>query len=98
MIYPFSQFFSCNSLEATQAELLLLRLVLILFQSLVEVKLNKDVLGLHPKNPTRTSLVLEDHSTDYSTLSCEILLIMGLYSLYINKSHLILHSLSLLYN
>ncbi len=41
-----------------------LSLILILSQSLVEVKLNKDVLGLHPKNPTSTSLVLEDHSTD----------------------------------
>jgi len=27
------------------------------------VKLNKDVLGLHPKNLTSTSLVLEDSST-----------------------------------
>jgi hypothetical protein len=37
---------------------------LILFKSLIEVKLNKVVLGLHPKNPTSTSLVLEDSSTD----------------------------------
>jgi hypothetical protein len=41
-----------------------LSLILILFQSLIEVELNKDVLGLHPKNPTSTSLVLEDHSTN----------------------------------
>jgi hypothetical protein len=27
-------------------------------------ELNKDLLGLHPKNPTSTSLVLEDSSTD----------------------------------
>jgi hypothetical protein len=41
-----------------------LSLILILFKSLIEMKLNKDVLGLHPKNLTSTSLVLEDCSTD----------------------------------
>jgi hypothetical protein len=44
--------------------MLYLSLVLILFKSLIEVKLNKDVLELHPKNRTSTSLVLEDSSTD----------------------------------
>jgi hypothetical protein len=41
-----------------------LSLILILFKSLIEVKLNKYVLWLHPKNLTSTSLVLEDSSTD----------------------------------
>jgi hypothetical protein len=36
---------------------------------MIEVKLNKDVLGLHPKNLTSTSLVFEEFSTDYLTLS-----------------------------
>jgi len=31
---------------------------------MIEVKLNKDVLGLHPKNLISTSLVLEDSSTN----------------------------------
>jgi len=44
--------------------MLILRFELIIFKSLIEVKLNKDVLGLHPKNLTSTSLVLEDSSTD----------------------------------
>jgi len=43
--------------------MLILEFDLILFKSLIEVKLNKDVLGLHPKNLTSTSLVLEDSST-----------------------------------
>jgi len=44
--------------------MLILKFDLILLKSLIEVKLNKDVLGLHPKNLTNTSLVLEDFSTD----------------------------------
>ncbi len=44
--------------------MLIFKFELILFKSLIEVKLNKDVLGLHPKNLTSTSLVLEDSSTD----------------------------------
>jgi len=44
--------------------MLILKFDLILFKSLLEVKLNKDVLGLHPKNLTSTSLVLEDSSID----------------------------------
>jgi len=44
--------------------MLILKFDLILFKSLIEVKLNEDVLGLHPKNLTNTSLVLEDSSTD----------------------------------
>jgi hypothetical protein len=44
--------------------MLILKFDLILFKSLIEVKLNKNVLGLHPKNLTSTSLVLEDSSTD----------------------------------
>ncbi len=44
--------------------MLILKFDLILFKSLIELKLNKDVLGLHPKNLTSTSLVLEDSSTD----------------------------------
>jgi hypothetical protein len=63
MIYPFSQFFSCNSLEATQAELLLLKFDFYFISKSGRSK-NKDVSGLHPKNPTSTSLVLEDHSID----------------------------------
>jgi hypothetical protein len=34
--------------------MLILKFDLILFKSLIEVKLNKDVLGLHPKNLTST--------------------------------------------
>jgi len=64
VIYPLSQLFSCNSPETTQAEMLILKFELILFRSLIEVKLNKDVLGLHPNNLTSTSLVFEDSSTD----------------------------------
>jgi hypothetical protein len=44
--------------------MLILKFELILFRSLIEVKLNKDVLGLHLKNLTSTSLVLEDSFTD----------------------------------
>jgi hypothetical protein len=44
--------------------MLILKFDLILFKNLIEVKLNKDVLGLHPKNLTNTSLVLEDSSID----------------------------------
>jgi len=44
--------------------MLILKFELILFKSLIEVKLNKYVLGLHPKNLTSSSLVLEDFSTD----------------------------------
>jgi len=44
--------------------MLILKFELILFRSLIEVKLNKDVLGLHPKNLTSTSLVLEIFSTN----------------------------------
>jgi hypothetical protein len=44
--------------------MLILKFDLILFKSLIEVKLNKNVLGLHPKNLISTSLVLEDSSTD----------------------------------
>jgi hypothetical protein len=44
--------------------MLILKFELILFKNLIEVKLNKDVLGLHPKNLTNTSLVLEDSSTN----------------------------------
>jgi hypothetical protein len=42
--------------------MLILKFDLIIFKNLIEVKLNKDVLGLHPKNLTSTSLVLEDSS------------------------------------
>jgi hypothetical protein len=38
--------------------MLILKFELILFRSLIEVKLNKDVLGLHPKNLISISLVL----------------------------------------
>jgi hypothetical protein len=31
---------------------------------MIKWELNKDVLGLHPKNPTSTLLVLEDSSID----------------------------------
>jgi len=44
--------------------MLILKFELILFRSLIEMKLNKYVLGLHPKNLTSTSLVFEDSSTD----------------------------------
>jgi hypothetical protein len=44
--------------------MLILKFELILFKNLIEVKLNKDILGLHPKNLTSTSLMLEDSSTD----------------------------------
>jgi hypothetical protein len=44
--------------------MLILKFDLILFKNLIEVKLNKDVLGLHPNNLTSTSLVFEDFSTD----------------------------------
>jgi len=44
--------------------MLLLKFDLILFKILIKMKLNKDVLGLHPKNLTSTSLVLEDFSID----------------------------------
>jgi hypothetical protein len=44
--------------------MLILKFELILFKSLIEVKLNKYVLGLHPKNLTSTSLVLENSSTN----------------------------------
>jgi hypothetical protein len=43
--------------------MLILKFDLIIFKSLIEVKLNKDVLGLYPKNLTSTSLVLKDSST-----------------------------------
>jgi hypothetical protein len=43
--------------------MLILKFELILFRSLIGVKLNKDALGLHPKNLTSTSLVLKDSST-----------------------------------
>jgi hypothetical protein len=43
--------------------MLILKFELILFKNLIEMKLNKDVLGLHPKNLTSTSLVLEASST-----------------------------------
>ncbi len=49
--------------------MLILKFELSLFKSMIEVKLNKDVLGLHPKNLTSTSLVFEEFSTDYLTLS-----------------------------
>jgi len=45
-------------------EMLILKFDLILFKSLIELKLNKNVLGLHPKNLTSISLVLEDSSTN----------------------------------
>jgi hypothetical protein len=64
MIYPFSQFFSCNSLGATQAELLLLKFDFDSISKSDRSEINKDVLGLHPKNPISTSLVLKYHSTD----------------------------------
>ncbi len=64
MIYPLSWLQNCNSSEATQAKMLTLKFELILLKSLIEVKLNKDVLRLHPKNLTSASLVLEDSSTD----------------------------------
>jgi hypothetical protein len=44
--------------------MLILKFELILFKNLIKVKLNKDVLGLHPKNLISTSLLLEDSSTD----------------------------------
>jgi hypothetical protein len=44
--------------------MLILKFNLILFKNLIEVKLNKDVLGLHPKNFISTSLVLEDSFTN----------------------------------
>jgi hypothetical protein len=44
--------------------MLILKFELILFRSLIEVKLNKDVVGLHPKNLRSTSLVLEDSFTN----------------------------------
>jgi hypothetical protein len=44
--------------------MLILKFELILFKNLIEVKLNKNILGLHPKNLTSTSLMLEDSSTD----------------------------------
>jgi hypothetical protein len=44
--------------------MLILKFNLILFKSLIKMKLNKDVLRLHPKNLTSTSLVLEDSFTD----------------------------------
>jgi hypothetical protein len=44
--------------------MLILKFELILFRSLIEVKQNKDVLKLHPKNLTSTSLVLEDSFID----------------------------------
>jgi hypothetical protein len=44
--------------------MLILKFELILFKNLIEVKLNKDVLGLHHKNLTSKSLVLEDSSID----------------------------------
>jgi hypothetical protein len=43
--------------------MLILKFDLILFKSLIKVKLNKNVLRLHPKNLTSTSLMLEDSST-----------------------------------
>jgi len=49
--------------------MLILKFDLILFKSLIEVKLNKDVLGLHPKNLTSTSLVLEDSLHNNLTFS-----------------------------
>jgi hypothetical protein len=49
--------------------MLILKFELILFKSLIEVKLNKDVLRLHPKNLTSTSLVLEDFLQTNLTLS-----------------------------
>jgi hypothetical protein len=48
--------------------MLILKFNLILFKSLIEMKLNKDVLELHPKNLTNTSLMLEDSFTDYLNL------------------------------
>jgi hypothetical protein len=44
--------------------MLILKFDFILFKNLIEVKLNKNVLGLHPKNLTSISLVIEDSSTD----------------------------------
>jgi hypothetical protein len=44
--------------------MLIFKFELIIFKSLIEMKLNKDVLRLHPKNFTSTSLVLEDSSTE----------------------------------
>ncbi len=44
--------------------MLIFKFDLILFKNMIEVKLNKDVLGLHPKNLISTSLVLEDSSTN----------------------------------
>jgi len=43
--------------------MLILKFELILFKTLIEMKLNKYVLVLHPKNLTSTSLALEDSST-----------------------------------
>jgi hypothetical protein len=43
--------------------MLIFKFDLILFKSLIEINLIKNVLGLHPKNLTSTSLVLEDSST-----------------------------------
>jgi hypothetical protein len=44
--------------------MLIFKFDFILFKSLIEVKLNKDVLELHPKNLRSTSLVLEDSFTN----------------------------------
>ncbi len=44
--------------------MLIFKFDLIIFKSLIEVKLNKNVLGLHPKNLTSTSLVFDESSTD----------------------------------
>jgi len=43
--------------------MLILKFELILLKTLIKVKLNKDVLVLHPKNLTSKSLALEDSST-----------------------------------
>jgi hypothetical protein len=65
MIYPLSELFSCViHLRLLRRKCLILKFELILFKSLIELELNKDVLGLHLKNLTSTSLVLEDSSTD----------------------------------
>jgi len=44
--------------------MLIFKFNFILFKNLIEVKLNKDVLGLHPKNLISTSFVLKDSFTD----------------------------------
>jgi len=44
--------------------MLIFKFDLILFKILIEMKLNKNVLGLYPKNLISTSLVFEDSSTD----------------------------------